>query len=150
MKWAKNRHDIAPACTPAFAKPDGGLAETTGEKADVLRQSFFPTPRQADLSDIGHCEYPPPIECPNITSAEIEKAIRQASPNKAPGLDGITNNILHKTLDVLIPSLHTLFNACLQFGYCPKHFKETVTVALRKPGKDDLHTAEGIQTNSTA
>jgi hypothetical protein len=63
--------------------------------------------------------------------------IRRASPNKAPGADGITNSVLHQTLDILLPSLCTLFNACLQQGYCPKHFKETVTVVLRKPGKDD-------------
>ncbi|KAJ5472153.1 hypothetical protein N7539_008722 [Penicillium diatomitis] len=33
--------------------------------------------------------------------------------------------------------LHTLFNACLQHGYCPTHFKDTITVVLRKPGKND-------------
>ena len=80
----------------------------------MLRQSFFPPPCQADLSDIGDYEYPPSIECPDITMVEVEKAIRTASPNKAPGLDGITNGILHQTLDVLLPSLHMLFNACLQ------------------------------------
>ena len=69
--------------------------------------------------------------------SEIEKAVRRAAPNKAPGTDDITNGILHQTLDILLPSLHRLFNACLQQGYCPAHFKETITVVLRKPGKDD-------------
>ena len=68
---------------------------------------------------------------------EIEKAVRTSAPNKAPGADGITNGILHQTIDILLPHLHKLFNACLQLGYCPRHFKETVTVVLRKPGKDD-------------
>lgn len=63
--------------------------------------------------------------------------MRGAAPNKAPGTDDITNGILHRTLDILLPSLHKLFNACLQLGYCPAHFKETITVALQKPGKDD-------------
>ena len=31
----------------------------------------------------------------------------------------------------------TLFNACLELGYCPAHFRETITVVLRNPGKDD-------------
>ncbi|EDN04471.1 predicted protein [Histoplasma mississippiense (nom. inval.)] len=137
VKWAKNRHDITPACTPALVKLDGGSAHRPEEKAEVLRQTFFPPPLQADLSDIGGYEYPPPIECPDITVAEIEKAVRRASPNKAPGADGITNGILHQTLDILLPSLHKLFNACLEQGYCPTHFKDTITVALRKPGKDD-------------
>lgn len=62
--------------------------------------------------------------------------MRRASPNKAPSTDGITNNILHKTLDIL-PSLHKLFNACLRQGHCPTHFREMITVVLRKEGKDD-------------
>jgi hypothetical protein len=82
-------------------------------------------------------EYPSPVECPDITPAEIERIVRRVSPNKAPGPDGIINGILHRTLDILLPSLHTLFNACLQQGYCPTHFKDAATVVLRKPGKDD-------------
>jgi ribonuclease HI len=137
VKWAKNRHNTAPASTPALAKPNGEIAQQPEEKAEVLRQAFFPPPRQADLADIAGYEYPPPIECPDVTMAEVEKAVRKAAPNKAPGTDGITNSILHTTLDILLPSLCKLFNACLQLGYCPAHFKDTATVVLRKPGKDD-------------
>lgn len=95
-----------------------------------------PHPKPTSQTFEGY-DYPPPIEGPDITIPEIERAIRRASPNKAPGADGITNGILHQTLDILLPSLCTLFNASLQQGYCPKHFKDTVTVVLRKPGKDD-------------
>jgi ribonuclease HI len=137
VKWAKNRHTAASTCTPALMKPDGELACQAEEKAETLRQSFFPRPLQADLSDINGYEYPQPIECPEITMPEIEKAVRRAAPNKAPGTDNITNGILHQTLDILLPHLYKLFNACLQQGYCPKHFKEAITVVLRKPGKDD-------------
>jgi hypothetical protein len=118
-------------------KPDGELAHQAEEKAEILRQSFFPSPLRADLSDIDEYEYPQPIECPEITPQEIVKAVRRAAPNKAPGTDDVTNGILHQTLDILLPSLHKLFNACLQLEYCPVHFKETITLALRKPGKDD-------------
>lgn len=62
--------------------------------------------------------------------------MRGAAPNKAPGGDGITNGVLHQTLDVLLPGLHKLFNAYLLQSYCPTHFKE-ITVVLRKQGKDD-------------
>jgi hypothetical protein len=48
-------------------------------------------------------ECPPPIECPIITTAEIERAVRRASPNKAPGADGISNSILHQMLEILLP-----------------------------------------------
>lgn len=137
VKWAKNRHDTSPAYTPPLLKPEGGLAQRPQEKAEVLRQTFFPPPPAADLSDINNYKYPPAIKGPDITMLEIKKAIRKAAPNKAPGANGITNGILHKTLDILLPHLHRLFNAYFRLGYCPKHFKEAVTVVLRKPGKDD-------------
>lgn len=75
VKWAKNRQDISPACTPALAKPDGTLVHRPEEKAELLRQAFFPPPCQADLSDISGYQYPPSIECPDITLPEIEKAM---------------------------------------------------------------------------
>jgi hypothetical protein len=107
------------------------------EKAETLRQSFFPPPLRADLSDINDYEYPQPITCPEITPSEIERAVRRAAQNKAPGTDDIPNGILHQTLDLMLPSLHKLFNTCLQLGYCPVHFRESITVVLRKLGKDD-------------
>jgi endonuclease/exonuclease/phosphatase family metal-dependent hydrolase len=137
VKWAKNRHTPTSACTPELVKPDGTLAQQPEEKAETLRQSFFPPPHQADISDINGFQYPPAIECPDITPQEIERAVRGAAPNKAPGTDGIPNAILHQTIGILLPYLHKLFNACLQRGYYPAHFKESITVVLRKPGKDD-------------
>jgi hypothetical protein len=137
VKWAKNRHAITPTCTPALQKPGGGFATQAEEKAETLRQSFFPPPLNADLSDIGGYMYPPPIECPEITPTEIKRAVHKAAPNKAPGTDNIPDGILHQTIGILLPHLHRLFNACLQIGYCPAHFRESITVVLRKPGKDD-------------
>ena len=137
VKWAKIRGTLAPTCTPTLMKPDRELVQEVEEKAEVLRQSFFPPSRSADLVDIIGYEYPQCIECPEITASEIEKAIRGAAPNKAPGIDAIPNGILHKTLDIMLPSLQRLFNVCLRQGYCPAHFKGTTTVVLRKPGKDD-------------
>jgi ribonuclease HI len=64
-------------------------------------------------------------------------AISEAAADKAPGPDGIPNRILREVSHNLAPSLHKLFNAYLDQGYYPKHFKKSTTIALRKPGKDD-------------
>jgi hypothetical protein len=37
----------------------------------------------------------------------------------------------------LLECLQPLFQACLHFSYHPLHFKQSSTVALRKPGKGD-------------
>jgi ribonuclease HI len=113
------------------------MAHAPEEKAEILRQCFFPPLAQADLSDIEGYHYPPPIECPEITTHEIERAVLGSSPHKAPGADGIPNGIIHQTIDILLPYLHKIFNACLRFDFFPKHFKEAITVVLRKQGKDD-------------
>lgn len=80
--------------------------------------------------------YPQPIECPEITPSEIEKAVCRGAPSKAPGTDDFTNSILHQILDILLPNLYKLFNTCIQKGYSPEDFKETITVVLRKQGRD--------------
>ncbi|EGD95580.1 hypothetical protein TESG_08395 [Trichophyton tonsurans CBS 112818] len=114
---------------------DGELVHLPEEKAEVLHQSFFLPLYQADLSDIEGYEYPLSIEYPDITTAEVERAVRRTSPNKALGADGITDGILHQTLNILLLYLCKLFNTCLEQGYCPRHFKNSITVVLRKPSK---------------
>lgn len=80
VKWAKNRHNTAPAGTPELVRPDGELAKTMEEKAETFLETFFPPPPEADLSDIIGYSYPEPIECPDITLSEIERAVRSAAP----------------------------------------------------------------------
>jgi len=137
-KWALNRQTIPSATiTPPLMRPDASLETTPKGKANLLRNTFFPPPVHADLSDISSHSYPPPYYCPPITASEIESAVRKAAPNKAPGPDGIINNILQKTLDLILPILHLMFNASWSLGYFPQHFRQSTTIVLRKPGKDD-------------
>ena len=137
-KWAVNRHSKPIASiTPPLVQADGSLETVPERKVNLLRASFFPPPAQADLSDTLDFTYPEPHICPSITEAEIERAIRKTAPRKMPGPDGITNGILQKVLDLILPTLHRLFNASWQAGYFPQHFRQSITVVLRKPGKDD-------------
>jgi hypothetical protein len=61
-------------------KPDGELAHQAEEKAEILRQSFFPSPLRADLLDIDEYEYPQSIECLEITPREIVKGDPEQGP----------------------------------------------------------------------
>ena len=137
-KWAVHRQETpTTTITPPLSKPDGSLETTPEGKAQLLKATFFPPPFVADLRDIAGYDYPTPHRCPVITEAEIERAVRKAALNKAPGTDGITNGILQKVLDLILPTLHQLFNSSLDLGHFPRHFRESITVVLRKPGKDD-------------
>lgn len=83
---------------------------------NLLRASFFPAPVQADLSDVPGYDYPTTCPCPPITDSEILRAVNRASPNKAPGPDGIINGTLHKVADLILPKLVRLFNASWNMG----------------------------------
>lgn len=85
---------------------------------------------QCQLYDRACRVKPQPIECPEISPSEIETAVRRTAPNKAPGTDDIQKIIFHQTLDILLPYLYKLFNACLQQQYCSSYFKEAITVVL--------------------
>ncbi len=65
--------------------------------------------------------------------------------DKAPGPDQIPNRILKAVAEWLIPHLHTIFNAGLRNGYHPHAWKQAITLALRKPGKDDYTTPKAYR-----
>ena len=59
-------------------------------------------------------------------------------PNrKAPGLDGIQNEVLKAARKVLALAIAGIFSTYLEIGYFPTVFRETLTVVLRKEGKAD-------------
>ncbi len=94
-KWARKRDKPATSITPELKNPaTGQLAVTPEEKTKLLKDTFFPTPPDASLEDINGTEYIDQIDTPPITLEEVEEAIRNASPMKAPGSDGIPNMIL--------------------------------------------------------
>jgi hypothetical protein len=90
-----------------------------------------------DLSNANDYKYSLLFKCPEIIISKIEKAICKALPNKAPDIDGISNRTLQQTLHFLLPSLHKLYNTCLNQDYCSAHFKKSITIILQKPKKND-------------
>ncbi|THC88053.1 hypothetical protein EYZ11_012507 [Aspergillus tanneri] len=137
-KWARNREGAYDQGVTPPLKTPYGLAETMEQKVNILRDVFFPIPPPADLSDITNAEYPEPIELLLIERHEVETVVRDAPVDKAPGEDTIPNSLWHRIID--IPELQTIicniFNACIQIGYNPQHFQQSVTVVLRKGGED--------------
>ena len=106
-------------------------------KADLLAKTFFPLPPDADLSNIAGYTYLIPLTMPDIMLEEVKQTINCTKPDKAPGLDNILSLAFYLTKAELSPHLCFLYNTYLQVGYCPKHFHESKTVALWKPGRSD-------------
>lgn len=60
---------------------------------------------------------------------------QQAQEPQGTRPDLIPNEIVRITLPTTIDTLLWIFNASLNTGYYPKRFRESTTVALKKPGK---------------
>lgn len=120
------------------------------EKADLFACQFFPPPPQASLDDLRGYDYPEPLSVPEFKEHEVLCALRSVKPDKAPGPDRITNRVLQAAGHVLVPCLTGLYNQCIRLGYCPEHFRDAATIALRKPGKPDLLSAKGVPTHCPA
>jgi hypothetical protein len=106
----------------------------------MFRDAFFSVPPGANLEDIRNAHYNNQVDMPPVTEKEIRDVIRAASPLKAPGPDGITNKVLQAGVAQLAPHLTRSFSRSLHPRHCPVHFRESITVVLRKPGKD-MYTA---------
>lgn len=137
-KWARNRTTQAPEVTPTLEHPDTSqMVSDPAEKAEVFRKAFFPSPPEAEIGGIEDATYPDRITMPPITEQEVERAIQEASPLKAPGPDGIPNKALQLAATWIKPHLSAILNQSLNLGYCPQHVRESTTVVLRKQGKDN-------------
>ncbi|RFU25059.1 hypothetical protein B7463_g11279, partial [Scytalidium lignicola] len=137
-KWVKNREAPRVAYTPDIQRKDKTMAEELQGKCEAFREVHFPKPPEANLEDIEGVRYPQSRgDWPEITEWEVTEALRYVPPDKAPGEDGIPNRVLKTVAEVIAPTLVQIFNASLRLGYCPEHFKKSVTVILRKPSKPD-------------
>lgn len=112
---------------------DGEVETDPQRKMEIFKQAFFPPAPEVDLSDIRNYRYCEAHILPPITQDEVKGAIQSMSGKKAPGADKIPSHLLQKILYFLLPNLHWLYNACLDLQYCPRHFRESITVILRKP-----------------
>jgi hypothetical protein len=107
-------------------------------KAELLKMIYFPPPVEADVSDTHNYTYPERVEMPSkLTEKEVENAVRKMAKNKAPGPDGIPNEITQRVARVSIATLRRIFQACLDLGTHPKQWKRAVTIMLKKTGKSD-------------
>ncbi|KIM27683.1 hypothetical protein M408DRAFT_39661, partial [Serendipita vermifera MAFF 305830] len=110
------------------------LTETNVEKAEVLAKTFFiPKPENVRLPRLK-----PVKELNALTpysTQRIANKARNLKKNKAPGPDGLPNEVWEVGVDILGKQITTLFNGIMSMGYYPITWRTSTTVVLRKPGK---------------
>lgn len=75
----------------------------------------------------------------DISLEDIQEAIAQLQPGKAPGANGIPVKFYSLYQDILAPRLASLFAQFSSLGSQPGSMSEVVIVLLPKPGKDSEH-----------
>ena len=103
----------------------------------AMAAHFFPQPVVANIADIAEFIYPRELDGISniINKAEVEGILGNFPSNKAPGPNDIPNRLFKECRKTLSKDLTELFNACVCLGYHQKRFKESTTIALRKPQK---------------
>ena len=91
------------------------------EMDEFLEKYNFPKLNQEEIENL------------NITSTEIETAIRNLPTNKSPGPDGFTGEFYQKFRDEPTLSLLKLFQKISEEGKFPNSFYEATITLIPKP-----------------
>lgn len=75
-----------------------------------------------------------------VTPPDVGAALRGKPNRRSSGVDGVPDIVLRKTGLVVWTFLTVIFNHCLNLGYFPGAWKESLTVPILKPGADPKRT----------
>jgi hypothetical protein len=110
-------------------KPDGSFTEGQRETMSFLLNKLFQDDDSStDTSD--QTEIRLTANKPILTNidqlfsdSEIEELITQLNPNKSPGWDKITADVIQKVHESIPQQINKLYNMCLQLNYFPIAWK---------------------------
>jgi exonuclease III len=127
---------------------DGRLLTIPQEIANYLMTTLFPTNEsipdlpvhQSLQNQLNEMNSDINFRQPNdkdFTEEEVTKVIYEQNHKKAPGMDGLTSDII-KTVHNINKTLFTcLYNRCLNINYFPNVCKQSVVKVIPKAGKPD-------------
>ena len=81
----------------------------------------------------------------NPTDDETKEALRSLKPNKSPGYDNISSNVVNEPSDIFFTSLKYIFNLSLQQGIFPENLKIAKVSLIYKKDEEFLLTNELLE-----
>ena len=76
----------------------------------------------------------------NLTDHELKEALRSLKPNKSPGYDNISSNMVNETSDIFFTPLKYIFSLFLQQGIFPENLKIAKVSPVYKKDEEFLLT----------
>jgi len=134
MEWVK-QHKL-PACEAI--QYNGQPCHQMSKLWDVLHNTYnLASGREVDLSVLDPLPTLQERDWPPFSALELTDALSSCSSRSSPGPDHIMWVHLKAVLEnkKSIQLLVTLADACICVGHWPKHFQDSVSVIIPKPGK---------------
>jgi hypothetical protein len=144
MDWVKERKN--PPCEAI--QFNGQPCHELPQLWDALHGTYnAANDRPVDTSILDDLPDEPVREWPVFSSLELRQALEACSAHSAPGPDHVTWT--HLKLIMSEPECErvilTLANACIITGHWPKHFKDSLSVIIPKPGKESYDTPKSFR-----
>ena len=125
---------------PMLKGTQGNWATSHAENLAILRESHFNNSTCDFEYDRGSLTRPPelPRDLNNFLTWEmLQKAVEELPNGKAPGPDGIRNEVIRKLPDYYLLELLRQFRMSIRSGFIPSCWLNIKTIYIRKPGKPD-------------
>jgi len=123
-------------------KPDGTKTETMTETLQLIMYQLIPedkhkedTPYHRIIRD----QTKQPLytmDDKEFTKEEVKQVIESLQPKKAPGPNGITNEIIKLVFKEIPKTMTATYNACLRTGRFPVNWKIAKILPIAKPGRE--------------
>jgi len=144
MEWVKQRKLLA--CEAI--QYDGQSCHEMDNLWNALHNTYnSASGREVDLSVLDPLSTLQERDWPPSSALELTDALASCSSRSSPGLDHVTWVYLkvvlenHKAIQILLD----LANACIRVEHWPKHFKESISVIIPKPGKPSYSTPKSFR-----
>ena len=144
MSWVKQRKLPAVEAICFQGQPCNDLPDLWS----ALHQSYnAASDRSIDLSVLDEVPSQATRSWVPFSMLEMQEALKACSNVSAPGPDHITWRYLKHILsnNTCAVGILSLANACLLLHHWPRHFKESVSVIIPKPGKPAYDTPKAFR-----
>ena len=122
-------------------REDGTFTNSVQDTLQTMIDTFYPNKNHPPINYAREPNINEEIT-PEVTLKELKDIISQFSNKKAPGIDGITADILKNLPEPVLEKLLIFYKSLLIIGYFPKKWKIGVVVPIPKPTKNTIRTVK--------